>query len=126
MYPCALRKMIQKFETTGQLGIVPGRGRKQIPSSSVEDVAPAVVEASSQSPHGQRYRDMLRDFLIPQLQQRGCLQDIIFMHDGAPPHIDRQVKQLLRQHFTDERVLSLHFPTSWAPRSPDITPCHFC
>ncbi|GBM24303.1 hypothetical protein AVEN_158864-1 [Araneus ventricosus] len=40
MSPCALRKMIQKFETTGQLGILPGRGRKQIPSSRVEDVVP--------------------------------------------------------------------------------------
>ncbi|GBO28552.1 hypothetical protein AVEN_210917-1 [Araneus ventricosus] len=117
MYPCALRKMIQKFETTGQLGIVPRRGRKQIPSSSVEDVAPAVVEASRQ-----QYPDMLRDFVIPQLQQRGCLQDIIFMQDGSPPHIDSRVKQLLRQHFTNERVMSRHFPTSWAPRSPDITP----
>ncbi|GBM85277.1 hypothetical protein AVEN_84104-1 [Araneus ventricosus] len=45
-------KMIQKFETTGQLGILPGRGRKRSPSSSVEEMATAVVEASSQSPHG--------------------------------------------------------------------------
>ncbi|GBM63013.1 hypothetical protein AVEN_12287-1 [Araneus ventricosus] len=52
MSSCALRKMIQKFETTGQLGILPGRERKQIPSSRVEDVAIAVVEASNQSPHG--------------------------------------------------------------------------
>ncbi|GBM70864.1 hypothetical protein AVEN_76819-1 [Araneus ventricosus] len=52
MSPFALRKMIQKFETTGQLGILPGRGRKQIPSPSVEDMATAVVEASSQSLHG--------------------------------------------------------------------------
>ncbi|GBM56328.1 hypothetical protein AVEN_60310-1 [Araneus ventricosus] len=43
--------MIQKFETARQLGILPGRGRKQIPSSSVEDVATAVVEACGQSPH---------------------------------------------------------------------------
>ncbi|GBM40265.1 hypothetical protein AVEN_238044-1 [Araneus ventricosus] len=47
-----LRKMIQKFETNGQLAILPGRGRKQIPSSSVEDMATAVFEASSQSSHG--------------------------------------------------------------------------
>ncbi|GBM52832.1 hypothetical protein AVEN_154166-1 [Araneus ventricosus] len=33
--------------------ILRGRGRKQIPSSSVEDVATAVVEASSQSRHEQ-------------------------------------------------------------------------
>ncbi|GBM22532.1 hypothetical protein AVEN_183966-1 [Araneus ventricosus] len=51
MFPCAQRKMIQKFETTQQLGIIPGRGQKQIPSSSVEDEATAVFEASSQSPH---------------------------------------------------------------------------
>ncbi|GBN79345.1 hypothetical protein AVEN_150950-1 [Araneus ventricosus] len=41
----------KKFETIGRLGILSGRGRKQIPSSSV-DVATAVVEASRQSPHG--------------------------------------------------------------------------
>ncbi|GBO24951.1 hypothetical protein AVEN_195266-1 [Araneus ventricosus] len=52
MSPCALRMMIQKFETTGRLDILPGRGRKQIPSSSVEDLAIAVVDSSSQSPHG--------------------------------------------------------------------------
>ncbi|GFV77060.1 hypothetical protein TNCV_691281 [Trichonephila clavipes] len=34
MSPYALRKMIQKFDTIGQLGIHPGRGRKHIPSSS--------------------------------------------------------------------------------------------
>ncbi|GBN91527.1 hypothetical protein AVEN_81824-1 [Araneus ventricosus] len=38
--------------TTGQLGILPGRGRKQIQSSSVEDENTAVVEARRQSPHG--------------------------------------------------------------------------
>ncbi|GBN02983.1 hypothetical protein AVEN_255938-1 [Araneus ventricosus] len=52
MSSCALRKMIQKFETTGQLEILPGRGRKKIPSSNVEDVATAVVEVSSQSLYG--------------------------------------------------------------------------
>ncbi|GBL99029.1 hypothetical protein AVEN_227536-1 [Araneus ventricosus] len=70
---------------------------------------------------------MLRDFVIPQLQQRGCLQDIIFMQDGAPPHIDRHVKQLLRQHFADAwvRSFSLHFPIALPLRSPDNTPCDF-
>ncbi|GBL77387.1 hypothetical protein AVEN_41801-1 [Araneus ventricosus] len=184
MSPCTLRKMIQKFQTTRQFGILPDRGRMQIPSSSVEDVTAAVVEACSQTQHGsvsvqvvsrvldipystvrkillrilnppplqnqacasiarrglreitasgiqtcsvtgQRYRDVLRDFVIPQLQQCGCLQDIIFMQDGPPPHIDRRVKQLLRQYFTDVRVISRHFPTAWPPRSPVIIPCDF-
>ncbi|GBM35926.1 hypothetical protein AVEN_244990-1 [Araneus ventricosus] len=63
--------------------------------------------------------------VIPQLQQRGCLQDIFFTQDGATPHIDRRVKLLLRQHFTDARVISRHFPTAWPSRSPDITACDF-
>ncbi|GBM72724.1 hypothetical protein AVEN_189647-1 [Araneus ventricosus] len=74
---------------------------------------------------GKWYRDVLRDFVIPQLQQRGCLQDIIFMQDGAPPHIDRRVKHLLRQHFTDSRLISSHFPTTSSPHSLDITPFDF-
>ncbi|GFW19282.1 hypothetical protein TNCV_256091 [Trichonephila clavipes] len=45
----ALRKILQKFETTRQLVILPDRGRKRIPSSSIENVATADVETSSQS-----------------------------------------------------------------------------
>ncbi|GBN87981.1 hypothetical protein AVEN_141208-1 [Araneus ventricosus] len=52
MSSCALWKVIQKFEATGQIGILPGCGRKQIPSYSAEDGATAVVEVSSKSPHG--------------------------------------------------------------------------
>ena len=48
----ALHKMIQKFEEIGQLGILSGRGRKRIQSSSIENVATVFVEASSQLPHG--------------------------------------------------------------------------
>ncbi|GFV19672.1 hypothetical protein TNCV_478981 [Trichonephila clavipes] len=44
--------MIQKFETTEQFDILLGRGGKEIPSSSVKNVATAVVEASSQSLDG--------------------------------------------------------------------------
>ncbi|GBN17719.1 hypothetical protein AVEN_221251-1 [Araneus ventricosus] len=47
------------------------------------------------------------------------------MQGGAPPRIDRRVKQLLRHHFTDARAISRHFPTAWPPHSPDITPCDF-
>ncbi|GBN70932.1 hypothetical protein AVEN_197089-1 [Araneus ventricosus] len=66
MSPCVLRKMIQKFETTGQFGILPGRGRKQIPSPSIENVATAVVEASSQSSHGSvRVSLVSRVFYMP-------------------------------------------------------------
>ncbi|KAF8763677.1 hypothetical protein HNY73_021835 [Argiope bruennichi] len=69
------------------------------------------------------YPDMLRDFVIPILLQSGCLQDHIFMQDGAPPHIDRRVKRLLIQHFTEARVIRCHFSIACPPRSPDIIPC---
>lgn len=44
--------MMKKFERTGQLGILLGRGWKPVDSARVEDVAMAVVEATCQSPHG--------------------------------------------------------------------------
>ncbi|GBO02562.1 hypothetical protein AVEN_37061-1 [Araneus ventricosus] len=47
------------------------------------------------------------------------------MQNGAPPHVHRSVKQVLRQSFTNERVISPGFPTAWPPRSPDLTPCDF-
>ncbi|GBN72744.1 hypothetical protein AVEN_134293-1 [Araneus ventricosus] len=95
--------------------------------SGVGDYCGAITENGVQtcSASGQRYRYMIRDFVIPQLQQRTCLQDIIFMQDGVPPHKDRRVDQLLRQQFKDARVISRHFPTAWPARSPDITPCDF-
>ena len=44
--------MIQKFETAGILGILLDKGRKKIPSSSVDNVVTTVIEASCHSLHG--------------------------------------------------------------------------
>ncbi|GBM94405.1 hypothetical protein AVEN_122522-1 [Araneus ventricosus] len=74
---------------------------------------------------GQRYRYVLRYFVIPLLQQHGCLQDVIFLQDGVPSHIDRLVKQLLRHHFTDSRVISSPFPTACPLHSSDIITADF-
>ena len=73
----------------------------------------------------ERYRNMLENFVIPKIQQRQCLDSITFMQDGAPPHIGLRVQQFLRQHFTNDRLISRAFPTTWPPRSPDLTPCDF-
>ena len=59
------------------------------------------------SVNAERYHDMLSRFVIPQLQQRQCLDKIIFMQDGAPPHFGKSVQQLLRHHFTEKRVISI-------------------
>ncbi|PRD30006.1 UNVERIFIED_CONTAM: hypothetical protein NCL1_27708 [Trichonephila clavipes] len=69
----------------------------------------------------ERYREMLQTYVNPNLQQRGYLQEIIFMHDRAPPHIASSVQQLLRQAFTNACVISRFSPTTWHLRSPDLT-----
>lgn len=75
--------------------------------------------------NGQRYESLLRNDVIPALQQRECVDSIIFMQDGAPPHIANRVKRLLRRHFGNARIISRHFPTAWPARSPDLNPCDF-
>ena len=72
---------------------------------------------------GQRYASLLRNHVISALQQCGCVNQIIFMQDGAPPHIAHPVKQLLRRHFENARIISHHFPTIWPFQSPDLNPC---
>ena len=43
MSPSALHMMIQKFQITGKLGILPGRRQKIKPSSSFENMAASVM-----------------------------------------------------------------------------------
>ncbi|GFV27615.1 transposable element tc3 transposase [Trichonephila clavipes] len=74
---------------------------------------------------GQRYASLLRNKIIPDLQARQCLSRITFMPDGAPPHITRCVTDVLKHHFTEERVISRQFRHLWPPRSPDLNPCDF-
>ncbi|GFW40759.1 hypothetical protein TNCV_4528481 [Trichonephila clavipes] len=65
---------------------------------------------------------MLQTYVIPTLQQRVCLQEIIFMHDGSPLHNVRSVQQLDRRTTCELQILP---KTAWPPRSPDLTPCDF-
>ncbi|GFT57393.1 uncharacterized protein TNCV_2035191 [Trichonephila clavipes] len=74
---------------------------------------------------GERYADMLQNRISPSLADKHLLERTIFMQDGAPPHIARCVKDLLRRSFGDDRVLSRHFHHAWPPRSPDLSPCDY-
>ncbi|GFX94717.1 transposable element tc3 transposase [Trichonephila clavipes] len=74
---------------------------------------------------GQRYASLLRNKIIPDLQARQCLSRIIFMQDGAPPHITHCVTDVLKHHFTEDCVMSRRFRHLWPPRSPDLNPCDF-
>ncbi|GFV96488.1 uncharacterized protein TNCV_1999401 [Trichonephila clavipes] len=74
---------------------------------------------------GQRYASLLRNKIIPDLQARQCLSRIIFMQDGAPPYITRCFTDVLKNHFTEECVISRQFRHLWPPRSPDLNPRDF-
>ena len=63
--------------------------------------------------------------VIPVLLERNSVETIVFMQDGAPPHIGRQVQRLLRETFTDESIITRSFPNPWPARSPNLNPCDF-
>ncbi|GFV18026.1 uncharacterized protein TNCV_168301 [Trichonephila clavipes] len=64
------------------------------------------------------------NYVLPELRRRNALNDIVWMQDGAPPHIARSVKRLLDQHFGD-RIISRYYPFPSPARSPDLTPMDF-
>ncbi|GBM77345.1 hypothetical protein AVEN_2177-1 [Araneus ventricosus] len=72
--------------------------------------------------NGTCYVSLLRNHLIPALQQRGCADSTIFIQDGRPSHIATPVKQLFNIHFGNDRIISRHFPTAWSPRPSDLNP----
>ncbi|GFS33962.1 uncharacterized protein NPIL_115081 [Nephila pilipes] len=55
---------------------------------------------------GEKYRQMLNIFVIPALQKRQYLGEIIFIQDGSPSQMVLQVQPLLRQTFTTERIVT--------------------
>ena len=68
------------------------------------------------------YENILMQRVIPALQEHNCVETTVFMQDGAPPHIGRQVCRLC-ETFTDECIISKSFPNPWPARSPDLNPC---
>ena len=67
----------------------------------------------------------LSNYVIPDLQELGCVDRIIFKQDGATPHIVNPVKHLIKRHFRNARIISHHFSTAWSSRSPGPNPCDF-
>ena len=71
--------------------------------------------------NGKLYLEMLQDKVIPCLLENNVFEKVIFMQDGAPPHISTKVKRFLQKAFIDARVLSRHFTHKEPPCSPDLT-----
>lgn len=72
------------------------------------------------------YELMLRDFLIPELMERGFdISEIVYMHDGAPSHITLAVRSFLNQNFQGFIGRGADSLLAWPPRSPDLNPLDF-
>ncbi|CAK1590754.1 unnamed protein product [Parnassius mnemosyne] len=73
--------------------------------------------------NGIRYRNMITDFLWPQLDGMD-LDNMWFQQDGATCHTAHETIDLLQQRFP-EHIISRNSDVNWPPRSCDLTPCDF-
>lgn len=73
--------------------------------------------------NGDRYREMINDFLLPQIDELG-LEDMWFQQDGATAHTARATMDILRPAFPG-RIISRFGDLHWPARSPDLTACDF-
>nr|CAH7762191.1 unnamed protein product [Callosobruchus chinensis] len=75
---------------------------------------------------GLQYLDFLQNTLPTLLDDvpLNIRQSMWFMHDGAPPHFRREVRDYLNVTFPN-RWIGRNGPVAWPPRSPDLTPCDF-
>ncbi|GFX83161.1 putative DD41D transposase [Trichonephila clavipes] len=73
--------------------------------------------------NGDRYRAMITNFFIPELNNHG-VQELWFQQDGATCHTARAAIDLLKDTF-DDRLISRFGPVNWPPRSYDLTPLDY-
>jgi len=71
------------------------------------------------------YSAMLETWLIPQLRDRGLLDDVWLQHKGVPAHYTLSVRDVLNKHFPGRCIgrgsSTSPAPLPWPPRSPDLT-----
>lgn len=80
---------------------------------------PAFIEGATVN--GERYLRILQEHMLPNLPRR---KSVVFMQDGASPHIAKPVKEFLMKKFGND-IISRHFPRQWPACSPDLNPCDF-
>ncbi|GFV65322.1 transposable element Tc3 transposase [Trichonephila clavipes] len=73
--------------------------------------------------NGDRYRAMITNFFIPELNNHD-VQELWFQQDDATCHTARATIDLLKDTFGD-RLISRFGPVNWLPRSCDLTPLDY-
>ena len=74
--------------------------------------------------NAESYLQMLEYYVWPMVCGWENIDELVFMHDGAPPHFPQSVRAWLDQKFPG-RWLGRRGPHEWPARSPDLTPCDF-
>ena len=70
--------------------------------------------------NAERCIQMLEDYVWPIVSGWENIDELVFMHDGAPPHFALSVPAWLDQKFLGRRG-----PHEWPARSPDLTTYDF-
>ncbi|GFX59045.1 retrovirus-related Pol polyprotein from transposon 17.6 [Trichonephila clavipes] len=73
--------------------------------------------------NGDRYRAMITNFFIPELNNHD-VQELGFQQNGGTCHTARATIDLLKDTFGD-RLISRFGPVNWPPRSCDLTPLDY-
>ena len=73
---------------------------------------------------GRSYLEMLDEKIVPAIEYQMNLEEIFYMHDGAPAHYHQSVRRFLDKTFPD-RWIGRRGPIEWPARSPDLTPTDF-
>lgn len=72
------------------------------------------------------YLEMLRDYVVPELNRYGIdARNICYMHDGAPAHSTLIVRQFLTDNFGSWIGRGQGSYIAWPPRSPDLNMLDF-
>jgi len=74
--------------------------------------------------NAKRYLQMLEDYVWPITSGWENIDELVFMHNGTPPHFALGVHAWLDQKFPG-RWLGRRGPHERPTRSPDLTPCDF-
>ncbi|GBN95900.1 hypothetical protein AVEN_221010-1 [Araneus ventricosus] len=100
-----LKKMIDKFEESSSFDVKCGKGRKAIASTSVEDVATALQEASSSTLGTRSARGLTRTLDMPVSTVRKILRNILQCYPFKITH----VQELVPSDMPKREVLDLQF-----------------
>lgn len=69
------------------------------------------------------YLQMLRNSIIPVVEEHQNFETMIWQQDGAPPHYGQRVREYLDDTFA--QWMGRRGTIEWPARSPDLTPCDF-